>query len=285
MENELLPLKEKIDIISNLFKDIIKKANKLKDESFVEKGLIIKNYSIKYELISIEVLNSLESTIKKLVDMEERLQKDAYSIKDELLNMKLYYKGYGKKLDIESFYTAIKELLYYADLMLTRLKQLREILKTEIKLDKYKLEKEGIIFLSSLENVSSKFISYLKILDVMIKKFLDYEYDAYLPLPRVYGRAMNKKEFKETIENKRLSSSKSPTPVFDAPTKVRDNIINMNRNERKDFFGDIGVEEPSNIIFFQTKLKPMNEKPIPQSNGLREYKFPKGISIEILRAA
>lgn len=41
-----------------------------------------------------------------------------------------------------------------------------------------------------------------------------------------------------------------------------------------------------NVVFFQTRLKPSNhDNPIRQSNGLREYMFPKGLEVEILKAA
>ena len=93
-------------------------------------------------------------------------------------------------------------------------------------------------------------------------------------------------EYKKTVAEKKLSSSKDPTPVFDAPRSVIAKIKAMSKDQMKTFSGQIGVVGGINVVFFQTRLKPVNhDNPIPQSNGLREYKFPKGIEVEILEAA
>ena len=57
----------------------------------------------------------------------------------------------------------------------------------------------------------------------------------------------------------------------------------MSKDQMKKFFDQSGVFGGVNVVFFQTRLKPVNhDNPIPQSNGLREYKFPKGVEIQIL---
>ena len=46
------------------------------------------------------------------------------------------------------------------------------------------------------------------------------------------------------------------------------------------FFRTIGIRSIDKVVFFSTRLKP-TVGPIPQTNNLREYKFPKGINVRI----
>ena len=81
-----------------------------------------------------------------------------------------------------------------------------------------------------------------------------------------------------------MSSEKNPTPVFDASSSVIRRLDSMSIDRRATYFREIGVRSTDNIVYFKTDLIPV-VGPVPQSNGLREYKFPKGIPVEFLKAA
>lgn len=140
--------------------------------------------------------------------------------------------------------------------------------------------------MESLKRNLNQIIKFIDLTKQILEKIKKFEETAYYPEPRTYGRAMSLKEFKETEKNNCLSSPKDPTPVFDAPASTMNKLLSMTKDERKNFFSSIGVVGGTIIVFFQTRLKPINyDRPIPQSNGLKEFKFSKNTSVEIISKA
>ncbi|NQV90900.1 hypothetical protein HQ489_00330 [Candidatus Woesearchaeota archaeon] len=138
--------------------------------------------------------------------------------------------------------------------------------------------------LSSIERMSNQILRFIDLLNQLNQKVDKFENESYYPSEKTYGRIMSSKEFRNMKSTGLLSSDKNPTPVFDATPAVIDRIDSMSTDRRSTYFQEIGVRSTDNIVYFRTKLKPV-VGPVPQSNGLREYKFPKGIPVEFLKAA
>ena len=141
----------------------------------------------------------------------------------------------------------------------------------------------------SLEKATNQIILFIDILKRLSKTINIFEKKNYYPNPKTYGRAMSPKEEKITIAKEKLSGSPKRQEgdligVFDSPPAVKRKIESMSKDQKKIFFGSIGVVGATNVLFFQTKLIP-KVGPVPQSNGLIEYKFPKETPVEILKAA
>lgn len=225
----------------------------------------------------------MESVIKREIQLQEDLENHFEKLNDIERDYEAITK---KKLHTNLLMKYLKEVLSYCELMIRRIKQLGAMLQDGMKLHKKSLPKETEMFFVSFENVGTKILKFVRFLDQLTQKIINFEKEAYYPEPRTYGRAMISNEYKKTLTKKKLSSSKDPTPVFDAPRIVIAKIKAMSKDQMKTFFGQIGVVGDMDVVFFQTRLKPVNHNnPIPQSNGLREYKFPKGIEVEILEAA
>jgi len=287
IRNFLPYLQEQFKELEALLTKILKEEKSLRDEVMVEKGFIIHSYSLNYSNINLETLakivTELENVLEKEIQLQEELEKHA----DELQNFEQDYRAvYKSKLEISLLAKFLKEALYYCKLMIIRAKQLQVLLKEGMKIHKKSLPKETEIFFASFENIGNKIMRFILILEQLTKKINNYAAAAYYGEYRKYGRAMASSEYQKTVAAGTLSSSKDPTPVFDATRAVIAQIKTMSKDKRKDFFGKIGVVGGFNVVFFQTKLKPINhDQPIPQTNGLREYKFPRGIKVEILEAA
>lgn len=287
IKNFLSYLQEQFKELELLLTKILKEESYLRDEILVEKGFIIHSYSLNYNAINLETLakmvTELESVLQKEVELQEELEK--YTA--ELRNFEQDYKAlYKSKLETGLLAKFLKEALYYCKLMIKRTKQLQIMLQEGMKIHKKSLPKETEIFFASFENIGNKIMRFTRILKQLSEKLKNYQTAAYYSENRTYGRAMASTEYDKTMATETLSSSKDPTPVFDATRTVIAQIKAMSRDKRKDFFGQIGVVGGFNVVFFQTKLKPINhDKPIPQTNGLREYKFFRGIKVEILEAA
>ena len=139
------------------------------------------------------------------------------------------------------------------------------------------------MFFASIENIANRIIRFVHYMDQIIVRLSKFEVAAYFPQPRTYGRAMSKAEYENTLNTGHLSCGKDPTPVFDAPPAVVERLSRMSRDQLKNFFAVIGVVGAVHLVLFRTRRKPINYgRPIPQSNGLREYKFPRGMRIQIV---
>ncbi len=279
-------LQEQFEKLEALLIKIMKKEESIHDEILIKKGFIIHSYSLNYGAINLDVLSEILAELEKVSKKEGQLQDDLEKYTEELNKIERDFETIAKKkLHTDLLFEYLKDALYYSGLMITRIKQLEAMLQDGIKLNKKSTPKEAELFFASFENVGNKILSFITFLKQLTLKIINFEKDAYYPEPKTYGRAMSKKEYKKTISERKLSSSKDPTPVFDATADIIEKIKMMSKDQRKNFFGSIGVASSDKVIFFQTKLKPINpDTPISQSNGLREYKFPKGIEVEILEA-
>lgn len=287
IEHFLQYLQEHFRELEVLLRKILKEEKSVHDEVLIKKGFIIHSYSLNYNAINLDVLSEilaeLENVLKREVQLQEDLEKHSGELNDIERDFEIIAK---KRLHTDLLMTYLKEALYYCGLMITRIKQLKEMLRDGIKLHPKSLPEKTEIFFASFDNVGTNILKFIRFLEQLTQKIVNFEKEAYYPEPRMYGRAMAYHEYKKMLSERRLSSSKDPTPVFDAPRTVITRIKSMSKDQMKTFFGQIGVVGGMNVVFFQTRLKPVNyDNPIPQSNGLREYKFPKGIEVEILEAA
>lgn len=266
---------------------ILKEEKRTEEDILDKKGFIIKRYFLNYSKIDLSQLDKILFELERIKNLEVGMQEQLIK---HLGSIKQIEKGYKelrkKKLHSDLLQRELKDILYYSNLMITRVRQLRGMLKEGLKLHKKSLGKDTEIFFASFEHISNKILRFIHFLEQLTNKILAFEKEAYYPKPRMYGRAMASAEFKRTIKSKCLSSWKDPIPVFDAPVFVRNRIRVMSKDNLKTFFTQVGVKGGVHVVFFQTKVKPYNyDRPIPQSNGLREYKFPKDMNIEILEAA
>lgn len=280
-------LQEQFRELDVLLTKILKEEKAEHDEILMEKGFIIRSYYLNYSAINFEILSEILEELENVLKRETKLYKILGKHFDELNDIEIDYEAITKKkLPLDLFLRYFNEALDYSLLMITRIKQLKAMLQDGMKLYKKSLPKETEMFFASFENVGTKILRFVRFSEQLMQKIVHFEKEAYYPEPRTYGRAMASPEYKETIARRRLSSSKDPTPVFDAPRAVVARIKTMPKDQRGTFFGQIGVVGGTKVVFFQTRLKPVNhDNAIPQSNGLREYKLPKGIEIALLEAA
>jgi hypothetical protein len=95
-----------------------------------------------------------------------------------------------------------------------------------------------------------------------------------------YGRCMSKQEAKELKRTMELHDKESLIPVFDSPKTIENKIREMSMDQLRNYFRRIGVRSPQIVAFFD-----INENingivgPIPQTNGLKEYKIPEGTRV------
>ena len=95
-----------------------------------------------------------------------------------------------------------------------------------------------------------------------------------------YGRCMSKQEAKDLKKTMKLQDCiGNLIPVFDSSKAVESRLKNMDVDRLKNYFRMIGVRNPSIVAFFDIPNSGMIVGPIPQKNGLREYKIPEGTRI------
>ena len=100
----------------------------------------------------------------------------------------------------------------------------------------------------------------------------------------IYGRAMSKREAKELKKTHKLRDSHDGEyiPVFDSPKYILNKIHQMNNDKIKGFFRQIGIRKLKRIVLFDVPQTDNIIGPIPQTNGLREYKIPAGTLVEVI---
>lgn len=277
LEDFLKYLRCEFDVLEISLCEVLKKEKKLKEES----------YLLNYRKVDLFRLDTLLIALTQIVGLEVQLQERLalHTVALDKIEYE-YYRMTQKALHSDLLQVEFKETLYYSRLMITRVQQLKEMLREGLELHPKKLSKDTEIFFASVEHLASKILEFIRYLSLLTTKIISFEKEAYYPEPKTYGRAMSSREFRETITLKCLHSEKDPTPVFDAPVSVIRKVQSFSRDEIRTFFAQIGVEGAKHVVFFRTRLKPINSgRPIPQSNGLREYKFPVGIDVELLEAA
>lgn len=95
-----------------------------------------------------------------------------------------------------------------------------------------------------------------------------------------YGRCMSKQESKELKKTRKLhDSSGNLIPVFDSPRSIENKLRGMSMDQLKNHFRKIGVRNAQIVAFFDVSENRGIVGPIPQKNGLREYKIPEGTRV------
>jgi len=95
-----------------------------------------------------------------------------------------------------------------------------------------------------------------------------------------YGRCMSKQEAKNLKKTGKLEDSEgSLIPVFDSRRALEDRLRKMSGDQLKNYFRSIGVRNPQMVAFFDISENERIVGPIPQTNGLREYKIPQGTRV------
>jgi len=283
----ILDLHNNFETVRELLINLLKEEETLENNILAKSGFIIKRYSLKVGAINLHGLRELKEELEKVEEIEENIKYRIREAKDYLrIIEREYYVMHKKNLNLKRIFTqTMNNAFQMSRLSIVRITELIK-LGPGLKLHKQNLGEKAERLLMSLEKMTNQILKFINLLEQLSIKIGKFEKNKHYSYPRIYGRAMNQEEFAKTKKDGQLSSSKNQTPVFDAPRSVIVKIKSMSKDQMKTFFGQIGVVGGMNVVFFQTRLKPVNhDNPIPQSNRLREYKFPKGTPIEILLVA
>jgi hypothetical protein len=268
-------------------KEFLKEEELLKEDVLVKSGFLLRKYSLRLNKINIEALERLKKELKNVVAIESDISYNLKSVKEYLKEIEIDYRAYHReKLHIDRILIQyMNNVFYLSQIMINRIYQLTEILETGEKLHKANLGIETKRILDSLEKTGNQILKFLDLLSQLQEKVEEFEKVSYNPDELMYGRAMSKEEARKTISNSQLTGSPKRREedligVFFCTPSVVNRMDSMSDDERKNLFSKIGVVGGVKIIYFKTRLKPV-AGPIPQSNGLIEYKFPKGTHIKI----
>ncbi|MEK6938448.1 MAG: hypothetical protein AABX04_05365 [Nanoarchaeota archaeon] len=284
-------LLDQFESLKVLIGQMFQEEKGIEDSYLTKKGFVIHRYKLKNIKPSREPFDKLRKEFLELVNLESKLQKQINQSMPLLIDTEDSYDRYFKVnhgFQVRLISQYFNNMISNTKNGVARIEQIMKILSESEKVQIIETENQQklIYLLLSLNKMTSQILKFSQFIQQMYDKATKFKGEILLEEARVYGRAMTKREFKKTLGNKRLSSSKNPTPVFDCPESTRRKVLNLSKDERKEFFGRIGVENASNIVIFETRLRPVNwGTPIPQTNGLKEYKFPNGIKIDLLQAA
>ena len=275
-----------IKALHQALKTILKEEGLLKEHLFVQHGFLLKRYSLQESAVDIPSLETLRRELERGKALETDLQFRITQNKKIIKNLEKAYNAYLKeKLPVEKIFTQyMNNAFYLSELAITRVTQLIELLQSSKTLYRGKEGDKAHSLLTSVEKMLNQILKFVDLVYQLHLKIAKFEKQYYYPSARWYGRMMSTREYKKTLTNGILSSSKDPTPVFDCPPSVKTKIFALSLDQRQNFFRAIGVRSADKMVIFQTPwIPPVG--PVPQSNGLREYKFPKGTPIEVLEAA
>lgn len=286
IENDYLFLKtlyEKTILLHTTLINLLKSKDLIKNHFLATKGFLIKKYVLKN--VNNEDIAEIKTKLQKFINTEPQIRELIISNKKKLKDMSSYFldRKTAIFLDPDKLIMQFNNATYNARLAIVRLNELCELINSK----KEQSPSLNIKLILSLEKMLNQVIILTSIIE-QAQRYSEQIIDLLTPfdIPVSYGRAMGKKEFESVFNSKRLHGNKDLVPVFDCPKHIEEKIIKMNKDERKNFFKKIGVKDSSIILIFETRTKPINAKtPIPQTNGLNEYKFINGTSIEILKAA
>lgn len=270
---------------------LAKVEGRIQKEALKSTGFLFKHYTLNYNKITAAAIKSILQGVGTVHQLALQIQTDI--IDDKITTQLEEIEQDYKRLKAEHLHTdqlqkEAKELEHYASLLLTRAKRLQMLLKENYgdkTLHKAKAEKEHILFFKSFEHIMNKVLYSLTYIEHLSNEINTFEENAYFVEPKTYGRIMSKKEYDKTKRTGCLQSTKDLTPVFDAPTATLRRIKGMNSDQRKNFASQIGIVGGTHVVFFSTRLRPINKTGIPQKNGLREFKFPKGTQIKNIQVA
>lgn len=269
--------------VKDLLEQMMRKEQLLTSNILVRSGFLIHHYELRYDRLTITTLEELKMELSALVQREESLRRTLKSVLVSLARIEIAYRAIIKK-DLNSLLLLphLDNAIACSKVAQVRINQLIDLLDQGLNMNKKASGKQANDIISSLERMLNQIYKFIIFLEQISKKALDFEVRSFYPEPRTYGRAGSLKEIKRIKRTGFLASSKDLVPVFDAPLTVVDQITGMSKDQRRNFFAAIGVLQVDAVIFFKTRLKPFNaENPIFQTNGLREYKFPNEIPVEI----
>lgn len=284
----ILYLQERVAEIAAALKLILKEEELLKENILIGSGFIIRRYQLKVK-IKPEQIIALVQVLKKTKSIEQEI---LYQMKNVEANLNLLEKDYNAinqtTLHLSLvFKEKMNNAFYLASIAQGRIIQLQEALQKE---------RGGKVknLLESLQKIFNQILQFTDLVDQLARKMQYFEENYYLEIPRTYGRAVSKREEKSLIASQELIGSPKREKdeliaVFDAPPNVRSFINSLSASAVRNYFSRLGAAGAVKIIYFQTKLKPVNYgTPIPSrvtigggAFAVKEYKFPKGISIQI----
>ncbi len=286
MDNFIISLYNKCKTLQELLTKILKDEELLENNILVKSGFIIRRYSLRLSAVNKETLLQLHSELENTKILENQIFYYYKPIQNDLAEIEKAYYAYKKeKIPIRQIFTQyMNNALSMVNLSLVKAGELLQMLEKGATIHKEDSGGEVHKVLKSLEKMTTQILQFINLLGQVVKKVVEFERESYYPSPRMYGRVMSDREYKKMKESNSLSSRQDPTPVFDSSRDITTKILGMSKDKREEFFSAIGVRSIQNLVFFQTKLKPVIG-PVPQSNGLREYKFPAGTPVEMLQAA
>ena len=287
----LLSIQSKFTNLEKILGNLLREEELLEGNILVKSGFIIRRYSLRFNNINLSSLNELRLELENAKAIELEIQYNIRDVRKFLRALeKDYYAYNGKKLHFERIFTQyINNAFQMSRTAKARIDALIDILEKGMKLHEQSIGGQVERMIKSFEKMINQILRFIDLLRQLIDKVKKFEENTYYPSPRIYGRAMSKEEATITLRTKELAGSPKKAEnelvgVFGYSEPVIDRLKSMSDDERKNFFGQIGVVQGDNILVFQTSLKP-KVGPIPQSNGIKEYKFPKGTNIQILEAA
>jgi hypothetical protein len=286
----IIDLYDQFSKLEKRLRNVLREEKILEKNILVKSGILIRRYSIKINTLNLERLREIKEELTKVKFIEATISHKIKEAEEHLYKTENDYNAYKeKKIKLKKI---LKEYMNNAfmnsRIASERIFQLEKLSKSGENIKTSRSDKVKRLILS-LEKVTNQIILFIDILKQLSESIKTFEKNNYYPNPRTYGRAMSPKEEKKTLSKEKLSGSQKRQEneligVFDSPPAIKKRIESMTKDKRKEFFGSIGVVGATNVVFFQTKLIP-KIGPVPQSNGLNEYKFPKETPIEILKAA
>ena len=286
--NTILKLHQDFEDLRVVLKEFLREEGLLKNNDLVKSGFILRRYSLRFDKVNLANLDKLMNELKRVIAIENDVNSKIEQIRKEIEEIEKAYAVYLKeKLHISRIFTQdMNNCFYLSRLMSNQTYSLINQIKKGVKVQGKASAPMVRTLLRSLEKMGNQILKFVDLLEQTTKKIEKFETVSFYPTERMYGRAMSKKEYRDTMAKEELIGSPKRGEgdligVFECNSARQVEKINsMSEDERKIFFGRIGVVGGIKLLFFRTKLKPRTG-PIPQSNGLIERKFPKGTPINI----
>ncbi len=279
-------INKKLDSLKSFLIKFLRREETIKDNILIKSGFILRKYSLRLDKFKIDDLKRLKDEFKSILEVENDINYNLKDIEEELLRLEKEYTAYTeKKLHVSRiFKNYMANAFYLSRLVRIRIQEIIDFIEEETKLHRTKgtkVERK----LTSMEKMANQIMKFIDLVEQINTKLQAFDVETHYKEERMYGRAMSKKEAKQTKVKKELIGSPKRkegdlVAVFDCTATLVARLDSMSSDEIKNFFGAIGVQGEVNIVYFKTKLKP-KACPIPQSNGLREYKFPKNTPIKL----
>jgi hypothetical protein len=286
--NTILRLHKDFEDLRTVLKGFLSEKELLKQNILVKSGLILRRYVLRFDKINTANLDNLRNELRKAAAIENDVRYNIRNIRQELKKVeKAYFAYFDERLHINQIFTRyMNDCFYLSRLMANQTESLARLTGEGAKIHKKASPPKVLRLLESLEKTGNQILKFIDLLEQITRKIGGFEKKKSYASERMYGRVMSRKEYKKTRAKGELIGSPAREEgeligVFDCSSSALANrISSMSEDELKDFFGKVGVVGGVKVIFFRTKLIP-SAGPIPMSNGLKEYKFPKGIPVDI----